>query len=122
MSNDPDSQSDTKTPEEIRQEIAETREELGDTVEALGAKTDVKGQARAKVDDAKGQARAKVDGVKENLQQKVGDLGGKAKQTTPDSALSSGQAVVAKVRENPAPVALAGAVLVGYLLGRMMSR
>lgn len=36
-----------KSPEELRQEIAETREGLGDTVEALAEKTDVKAQAKA---------------------------------------------------------------------------
>jgi hypothetical protein len=45
-----------RTPEEIRQDIARTREELGDTVEALASKTDVKGQARAKVEGARAAA------------------------------------------------------------------
>jgi len=45
-----------KTPAEIRAEIDATREELGDTVEALAEKTDVKAQAKAKVEDLKGKA------------------------------------------------------------------
>ena len=122
MSNDPGTGTGSKSPDEIREEIEETRAELGDTVEALGAKTDVKGQARAKVDDAKGEARAKVEEVKENLQQKAGDLGGQAKEASPEDAVSGAQAVVAKVRENPAPAALAGALLLGYLLGRRRGR
>ena len=59
---------DTKTPDEIREEIEQTREELGETVEALGAKTDVKGRAQEKVDAVKADAHAKVDDVKESAQ------------------------------------------------------
>ena len=44
-------------PDEIRQEIERTREELGETVEALAAKTDIKAQAKAKVDETKQRAR-----------------------------------------------------------------
>jgi ElaB/YqjD/DUF883 family membrane-anchored ribosome-binding protein len=46
-----------KSPEQIRKEIAETRADLGDTVEALSGKTDVKGQAKAKVDSASHSAK-----------------------------------------------------------------
>jgi hypothetical protein len=81
-----------KSPEEIREEIAETREELGDTVEALAGKADVKGQAKARVDEAKVDAKAKVDSVTQSVQ------------------------------ENPVPVAVLAAfgagVVVGWLLGR----
>ena len=52
-----DADSRDRTPDEIRSDIAQTREELGDTVEALAAKTDVKAQAKAKVDDAKTHAK-----------------------------------------------------------------
>jgi Protein of unknown function (DUF3618) len=52
---------------ELRQEIEQTREQLGETVEQLAAKTDVKGQARAKiaglagrVKDSTAQMRAKA--------------------------------------------------------------
>jgi methyl-accepting chemotaxis protein len=45
--------SEEKGPEEIREEIEETREELGDTVAAVAEKTDVKKQAKAKVEDVK---------------------------------------------------------------------
>ncbi len=40
-------------PDQLREEIAETRQELGDTVEALAAKTDVKAQAKQKVEEGK---------------------------------------------------------------------
>lgn len=102
---------DTKTPEEIRAEIDQTREELGDTVEALGAKTDVKGQARAKVDEIKG-----------NVQSTISDLGSKAQSATPAGAASGGEQIVAKVKANPAPVAIGGALLLGFLIGSRRAR
>jgi uncharacterized protein YdbL (DUF1318 family) len=103
--------SDTRTPEEIRADIDQTREEVGDTVEALAAKTDVKAQARERVEEIKGNVRAKADEVK-----------AKAQSSTPDSAQQGGQQVVAKVRENPAPLVLGAAVLVAFLIGRRTGR
>src|SRR5947209_558193 len=45
--------SDTRDPEQLREEIEATREELGETVEALAEKTDVKAQAKRKLEDTK---------------------------------------------------------------------
>ena len=59
-------------PAEIRQDIEQTREELGDTVEALAAKTDVKAQARAKVDETKERARAAVESTASAVKQRLG--------------------------------------------------
>jgi hypothetical protein len=101
----------TRSPEEIRADIAETREEVGDTVEALAAKSDVKAQARARVEEIKGNVKAKADQAK-----------AKAQSSTPESAQQGGQQVVAKVRENPAPLVLGGAVLVAFLIGRRTAR
>ena len=84
--------SETRSPDEIRADIEQTREEVGDTVEALAAKTDVKARTRDRVDEVKA----------------------KAKASTPES----GQEVVAKVREKPAPFVLGAAVLVAFLIGR----
>jgi ElaB/YqjD/DUF883 family membrane-anchored ribosome-binding protein len=102
---------EAKSPEEIRDDIDRTRADLGDTVEALAAKTDVKGQAKQRVSE-----------VKDKVQHKREELTGKARGATPQSARDSGQQVVAKVRENPAPAALGGAVLVGFILGRLTGR
>ena len=103
----PDDAQETRSPEEIREDIEKTREEVGDTVEALAAKTDVKAQARGKVDEIKGNVRAKADEAK-----------AKAKSSTPESAQQGGEQVVAKVREKPAPFVLGAAVLVAFLIGR----
>jgi type VI protein secretion system component VasF len=44
---------DSKDPDQIRQEIEATRQELGDTVEALASKTDVKAHARERIERTK---------------------------------------------------------------------
>jgi hypothetical protein len=68
---------EARTPDEIRADIDRTREGLGDTVEALAAKTDVKGQAKAKVADVKSNAQAKVSGVTSTAKAKVEGFKGK---------------------------------------------
>ena len=84
---------DTRSPEEIRADIDETREGLGGTVEALAAKTDVKGQAKAKV---------------ESIKEKVGGAtDGSVKETA---------------TSNPVPTAAIGAFLGGVLVGIILAR
>jgi ElaB/YqjD/DUF883 family membrane-anchored ribosome-binding protein len=48
---------ETRDPEEIREEIESRRRELGETVAALAEKTDVKAKAKGKVEDAKQSVR-----------------------------------------------------------------
>jgi predicted Zn-dependent peptidase len=96
-----------KSPEELREEIAETREQLGDTVEALAEKTDVKAQARRRLNSLKGTAEQKRQQVQE-----------KAKAATPESAGAGMQQLANTARENPLAVAAAGAFLAGLLMGR----
>jgi len=104
-------QPQSRSPEEIRADIEQTREEVGDTVEALAAKTDVKAQAKQRIEQIKG-----------NVRQRGETLKTKAQSTTPQSAQQSSQQVVAKVREHPAPVALGGAMLLAFVLGRLTGR
>jgi ElaB/YqjD/DUF883 family membrane-anchored ribosome-binding protein len=101
-------------PDQIREEIAATREELGDTIEALAEKTDVKAQADRKIEETKAQARQKFEGTKA----KADDLLTKAREASPDSAVQAAGQAQQKARENPVPVAVAGAFLFGFLLGR----
>ena len=98
----------TQDPEQIREQIEATREELGDTVEALAAKTDVKAQAKRKVEDTK----ARLAGKQEEIL-------GKAKEASPDDAVSAASGAAQKARENPLPVAVAGAFALGFLAGRL---
>ena len=84
---------ETRTPEEIRADIDRTRLELGDTVEALGKKTDVKGQAREKVDEIK--------------------------QRVSSATPSSAHEATATAKRNPLPFAIGGALVFGFLIGRI---
>jgi uncharacterized protein DUF3618 len=99
------------TPEQIRVGIEQTREEVGETVEALAAKTDVKAQARRRADEIKANAKAKAD-----------ELKAKAQSRTPEGAQESGRQAIAKIRENPVPLAVGGAVVAAFLIGRITAR
>jgi Protein of unknown function (DUF3618) len=79
----------TREPAEIRRDIESTRVEMGDTVEALAEKADVKAQAQRKAAD---------------VQEKV---------------VGARQSVVQKARENPIPVAVAGALAAALILRRI---
>ena len=96
-----------KSPDELRRDIEQTREQLGDTVEALAEKTDVKAQAKLRADSLKGTARQKRD-----------EVTAKAKAATPESANAGAQQVVGAAKQNPLPVAAAGAFVAGWLIGR----
>ena len=77
-----------RSPEQIRADIDKTRKELGDTVEALAEKTDVKAQAKAKVEEVKAAA-----------------------PESPEEAR-------ALVQRNPKPFAIAGGLVVLFLIWR----
>lgn len=105
------SESEQRTPEEIRQDIEATREELGDTAADLAAKTDVKAQAKAKVEDVKQSARAKKE-----------EFASKAKEGAPDSVGAGASQVATTAQENPVPLAIAGAFAAGIVIGWILSR
>jgi ElaB/YqjD/DUF883 family membrane-anchored ribosome-binding protein len=101
----------TRDPQEIRHDIEATRDELGDTVEALAEKTDVKSQAQKKIAD-----------VKQSVNVKKDEMMGRARQASPEGARSAAGTMGQKARENPLPVAMAGAFAAGLLLGRITNR
>jgi len=107
-----------RSPEEIRHDIDETRGELGETVEALAEKADFKGQAQQKVKEVKQTAQQKVEEVKQTAQQKREEFAGKVKAASPETATAGAQRLAARARENPVPLAIAGALITGYLVGR----
>jgi ElaB/YqjD/DUF883 family membrane-anchored ribosome-binding protein len=111
-----------RTPEEIERDIEQTRKELGDTAAALAQKADVKGQAKAKVEDVKEQAREKAESVKETAREKTGSLGQKTREATPESAGAAAQQVAGTARENPVPMAIAGAFAAGLVVGWILRR
>lgn len=100
-----------RDPEQIQSEIEQTREELGDTIEALAAKTDVKAQAKHKVEETKASVSEKKDQIL-----------GKAREVSPDTATSAASAASQKARENPLPLAAVGAFAAGFMLGRLSKR
>jgi hypothetical protein len=102
---------ESREPQEIQRDIESTREDLGDTVEALAEKTDVKTQTRRKVAE-----------VRQSIDAKRGELMGKARSSTPDGASSAAGSIQQKARENPVPVAIAGAFAAGLILGRITNR
>ena len=87
-------------PEQLRREIEAIRRELGETVAQLAQKADVKAQAREKVEEVKATASRR----------------------TPDSARGGAQQVATGVRRHPLPLAAAGALPVGFLVGRRVGR
>lgn len=105
------SESEQRSPEEIREDIEETREELGDTAAALAAKADVKGQAKAKVEEVKQGAREKKE-----------QFASKARDSAPDSVGAGASQVASTAQENPVPLALAGAFAAGLVVGWILSR
>lgn len=100
-------------PREIREDIEQTREELGETVEALAAKTDVAGQAKAKVADTKERARATVDAVKGRIAAKPGPAG----DTTPTRSRDIKRDVARRLRSRPEFYRLVAAFAAGVLVG-----
>lgn len=103
--------SEPRDPEELRAEIEETRRELGDTVAALSAKTDVKAQARARVEEVKTEAAHKREA-----------LLGRARSLSGDDMSAAAAGGTRRVRQNPLPAATAGAFLAGFLVGRLSAR
>lgn len=97
--------------EQIRAEIDSTREELGDTVAALSAKTDVKAQAKQRLEDTKSSLAGKKD-----------ELLGKARDASPESASEVASRASEQARQNPLPLAAFGAFAFGFLVGRTSRR
>jgi len=98
-------------PQEIERDIHATRREMGDTVEALAEKTDVKAQTQRKIAE-----------VKQTIEAKRSEVMGKTRSATPDGASSAAGSLQQKARENPIPVAIAGAFAAGLIVGRMTNR
>lgn len=100
-----------RSKDEIKRDIEKTREELGETAEALAAKADVKGQAKAKVEEVKQTAREKKD-----------EALAKVREVTPAEAQAGAQQAGAKAQENPVPVAIGGAFVLGIVVGMALRR
>ena len=102
---------DTQDPAQMREDIETTRQELGDTVQALAEKTDVKAQAKCKLDETKTAVTEKKE-----------ELLGKVKEASPDQVVAAGSQLPQKARENRVPLVVAGAFGAGFLIGRRGGR
>lgn len=67
---------------------------------------------------SKVEAQEKVEQIKQTALQKKEALVAKAQQTKREAAPRGAQQVASKARENPLPLAVGGALVLGFLLGR----
>jgi len=101
--------------QQLRAEIEGTRQDLGDTAAELAGKTDVKARARDKFEQVKRSTAVR----KERVLSKTGS------SDESGSGGGSGAAVAQlkrRAQEHPVPTAAAGALVGGFLLGRLTSR
>jgi hypothetical protein len=103
-----------KSPEQLRDEIAEVREDLGDTAAALAGKTDIKARAREKADGVKQTAVGKRDQMLSKVRR-----GGSEVSTPGPSAVTQ---IRTKAQQKPVLTAALGALVGGFLLGRLSRR
>jgi hypothetical protein len=92
----------------LRAQIETTRAELGDTVAALAVKADVKQHARDRVEH-----------LKQQVTHKRSELTDRARSTSPDSVTHATQSAATQARAHPLPLIAAGAVVAGFLVGRL---
>lgn len=111
-----------RTAEEIRADIERTREQLGATVQALAAKTDVKAQAQDRMQAARvavaqnlGAARQAVTGTTERVLVRT-------REATPEPTGAGVQQVGSAITQRPVPLAVAGVLAAGLLIGWLMRR
>ena len=105
---------EARDPEKIRKEIEATRQELGDTIEALAEKTDVRAQAKHKMEES----NAYISKKKDDLLGRKDDLLAKARETSPESLVSAVRHAAHKAREHPIALAAVSAFALGFVVGR----
>jgi alanyl-tRNA synthetase len=110
-----------KSPAQLRSEIEEVREDLGDTAAALAAKTDVKTRAREKAEEIKQSAAVKKDELLSKTGRSPTGGNGSGKGVAA-GASSAATRVTSTAKSNPVPTAALGAVIGGFLLGRLTRR
>jgi hypothetical protein len=113
LTDDPDARA-----AQLQSEIEEVRTDLGDTVEALAAKTDVKTRAQVKAEEIKRTASEKISNAMPSGGSGSSDTGGGAAAGA-SSALTQ---IRTKAKQNPVPTAALGALVGGFLIGRLTSR
>ncbi|MGP4004491.1 DUF3618 domain-containing protein [Streptomyces sp. 8N706] len=99
----------TKTPDELRGQVAEARERLGATVEELASRADVKGMAQHKVAE-----------MREQVQQTASHAAHAVHDRTPEQLRTAASKAAETGRRRPAPVVAGtcGVLLLAVLLAR----
>jgi hypothetical protein len=69
--------------------------------------------------DVKAQAKERIDHAKATVGEKKEEFVGKAKDISPDTAVSAATEASHRARQNLLPLAVAGAFAVGFLVGRL---
>jgi ElaB/YqjD/DUF883 family membrane-anchored ribosome-binding protein len=103
--------------EQLVHEIEETRAELGDTVDALAQKADVKTRLSEELEQRKAAWRAR----QEDAKVKLNGARDRVSSATPEDAKRAGSQVARSAEERPWP-AIAVALTLGLLVGRMLGR
>jgi hypothetical protein len=104
---------------QLRTEIEDVREDLGDTAEALAGKTDVKARAREKAEQLKRSAAAKKDDLLSSAGRSSESGDGSGVGATASSGL---ERLRTTAKDNPVPTAALGALVGGFLIGRLTRR
>jgi ElaB/YqjD/DUF883 family membrane-anchored ribosome-binding protein len=107
----------TEEQEQLVQQIEETRAELGDTVDALAQKADVKTRLSDELEERKAAWRVRQEGAKA----KLNGARERVSSATPEDARRAGSQVARTAEERPWP-AIAVALALGLLFGRMLGR
>lgn len=113
---------ETKSPEEIEAEIERTRADLGDTVAAAADKADVKKQAKKKATEVKEQVQAKAADLKDQAADQIDDLKDKAPGSGDGEGGFAPGVEPYLPDDRQQPLIVGGALLAGFILGRMTVR
>ena len=114
-----------KSAAQLRAEIEDVREDLGDTAAALAAKTDVKARARERADEVKRNAMTKKDELLSKAGRSSPGQSGDGERPSGGASERATSAITqlqTTARANPVPTAALGALIGGFLLGRLTGR
>jgi hypothetical protein len=114
MTTNTPSDTDTRGPAELREDIEQTRADLGDTAAALAAKADVKARV-------KGSAARTTDRIKEKAEQ-AADAAGQLRERVAGHTDAVRDSDVAAAVRRPVPVAVLAAAVAAAITAVVLIR